>query len=126
MLGPGGLHAEGLCSSRESNQMTRHGHRSRSATSAALAVTVGAMLGAGAAWGVPEKELSAAELKEAKRLYVAKCAKCHEFYAPAAYPVAEWIVWMDKMGKKSKLTTEQTDLLKRYTEILRAAGKAKP
>jgi nitrate/TMAO reductase-like tetraheme cytochrome c subunit len=106
--------------------MTKHGHRNRSAATAALARMVGAMLAAGAAWGAPEKELSAAELKEAKRLYVAKCAKCHEFYAPAAYPVAEWKVWMDKMGKKSKLTTEQTDLLKRYTEILRAAGKAKP
>jgi len=71
-------------------------------------------------------ELTPSELQEAKRLYVAKCAKCHEFYEPSAYSEADWKVWMAKMAKTSKLKPEQTDLLNRYTEKLRAAGKSKP
>jgi|GEM_PF-2419550 len=64
-------------------------------------------------------DLSEKELKEAKKIYLSKCAKCHEFYPPADYSKTEWDRWMVKMRKKSKLKPEQFDLVERYTETLR-------
>ena len=69
-------------------------------------------------------ELSKEELREATRLYSIKCARCHKFYDPAAYNQTEWDVWMQKMGKKSKLKPDQLALLSRYLETLRAPAKA--
>ena len=51
-----------------------------------------------------------------RKLYYAKCAKCHKFYDPAKYSDEEWKVWMRKMGKKSKLTPEQQRTLSLYIE----------
>jgi hypothetical protein len=56
---------------------------------------------------------------KARRLYVAKCVKCHKFYDPAGYPDAEWRVWMEKMSRKAKLKPDQEDLLSRYLDTLR-------
>jgi nitrate/TMAO reductase-like tetraheme cytochrome c subunit len=67
-------------------------------------------------------ELSEKEFKEAKKIYLAKCAKCHEFYSPADYSKSDWNAWMVKMRKKSKLKPEQFDLVQRYTETLRQSG----
>ena len=64
-------------------------------------------------------------LAEGRRLYVAKCAKCHKLYDPARYSDQEWKSWMLKMGKKAKLKPQQQEDLSQYTEtILRA--KAAP
>ncbi|PYJ07003.1 MAG: hypothetical protein DME25_04855 [Verrucomicrobia bacterium] len=52
----------------------------------------------------------------ARKLYVAKCARCHKFYDPAQYSDAEWQKWMGKMGKKSKLKPGQQEMLARYIE----------
>ena len=52
----------------------------------------------------------------ARRLYVAKCAKCHKFYDPAKYSDSEWQMWMGKMNKKSRLTPQQAELLSNYIE----------
>jgi mono/diheme cytochrome c family protein len=68
-------------------------------------------------------ELSRSEIGAAKRLYNAKCAKCHKFYDPAAYEPAEWERWMQAMGRKSKLKPEQYDLLSRYLETFRTHTK---
>ena len=68
-------------------------------------------------------ELTSKETKEAHKLYVAKCAKCHEFYPPANYSEADWDGWMIRMGKKSKLQPRQLELLQRYTAALRAVPK---
>lgn len=68
--------------------------------------------------------MSSAELAEAKKIYLIKCAKCHELYDPKAYKDAEWSDWMTKMRKKSKLTSDQYQLLLRYTETLRADTKS--
>ena len=65
-------------------------------------------------------ELSPIEQKDARKLYVGKCAKCHRLYDPQKYPDQKWDEWMVKMAKKSKLTPDQTKLLSRYI----AAGKA--
>src|SRR5437870_664482 len=56
------------------------------------------------------------ETTAARKLYVAKCAKCHKFYDPAKYSDEEWNVWMRKMSKKSKLKPEQEEMLSRYIE----------
>ena len=64
-------------------------------------------------------ESLSAEQAAAKKIYLKKCAKCHELYDPKAYSDTEWNSWMTKMRKKSKLTPDQYQLLLRYTEIVR-------
>ena len=64
-------------------------------------------------------ELSPTELQDGRKLYTAKCAKCHKFYDPAKYDDEAWRSWMTKMSKKAKLKPAQTDLLSRYLETYR-------
>ena len=71
-------------------------------------------------------DLSPNELKEARRLYVSKCARCHKFYEPSSYTGAEWNEWMSKMTRKSKLKPAQAELLARYTERLRQGLEPSP
>ena len=71
-------------------------------------------------------ELPLKEQAEARKIYVAKCAKCHRFYEPTNYSEPNWRTWMEKMNKKSKLKPEQDRLLNRYLDAYRAgqlAGK---
>jgi hypothetical protein len=63
------------------------------------------------------------ELREAARLYTAKCARCHKFYDPAGYSDAEWRMWMNKMSRKARLKPEQSQLLSRYLETFRSTPK---
>ena len=72
-----------------------------------------------AVWQPQAADPPSSELKAAQKLDVNKCARCHRRYQPSAYTQADWELWMDKMGRKSKLRPEQTDLLKRYPELLR-------
>lgn len=65
-------------------------------------------------------EFSEKELVAARKLYNAKCAKCHKFYHPADYTDAEWRKWMLKMSRKSKLQPAETELLSRYLDTFRA------
>lgn len=67
-------------------------------------------------------ELAEPELGQARKVYVAKCAKCHAFYPPTNYTQTVWSDWMIKMARKSRLKPAQTDLLNRYTEQLRTLG----
>jgi cytochrome c553 len=72
-------------------------------------------------------ELTVKEMGEARSVYVAKCAKCHEFYEPKKYSEPDWRKWMVKMEKKSKLKGEQASLLRQYLDDYRAGrveGKA--
>ena len=66
--------------------------------------------------------LSDQEIAAARKLYVAKCAKCHKFHNPAKYTDEEWHTWMRKMSRKSKLKPEQNELLSRYLGTFRAAA----
>ncbi|MFM1767574.1 MAG: hypothetical protein RJA22_103 [Verrucomicrobiota bacterium] len=59
------------------------------------------------------------ELSAARGVYVAKCAKCHQFYEPKGYTEPEWRTWMDKMNRKSKLKPDQAALLNRYLDAYR-------
>jgi hypothetical protein len=56
----------------------------------------------------------------ARKIYVAKCAKCHRFYEPTDYTDADWRLWMGRMNRKSKLNAKQADLLNRYLDAYRA------
>ena len=51
-----------------------------------------------------------------RRLYVAKCAKCHKLYNPTDYSDHEWKGWFEKMGRKAKLRPVQQDLVAAYVE----------
>ena len=58
-------------------------------------------------------------MEAGRKLYVAKCARCHKFYDPAKYSDAKWHEWMDKMSKKAKLKPDQKDILSEYLETFR-------
>lgn len=75
---------------------------------------------AGAHPAASAEALTAKEITAARKLYVAKCAKCHRFYEPTSYAEGEWRAWMEKMNKKSKLKEEQANLLARYLDAYRA------
>ena len=55
-------------------------------------------------------------IPDGRKLYVAKCAKCHKFYDPAKYSENEWQLWMAKMSKKAKLNPEQEAILAQYID----------
>ena len=56
---------------------------------------------------------------DVQKLYVLKCAKCHELYDPKTYSDADWEMWMNKMRRKSKLKPEQFESIRNYTGKLR-------
>ena len=69
-------------------------------------------------------DLSANDASTGRKLYVAKCAKCHKFYDPAKYSDEEWAKWMRKMSKKAKLKPEQEQMLSQYiNDTLRTPSK---
>ena len=75
------------------------------------------------AWaGSPAKadELTPKEVAAGRKVYVAKCAKCHKSYEPKSYNEADWGRWMESMSRKSKLKTDQDKLLRRYLDDYRA------
>jgi cytochrome c5 len=81
------------------------------------------LLTAGLAWvGKPATadELTTKETAAGRKVYVAKCAKCHKFYEPKKYSEPDWGRWMDKMSVKSKLKTDQDKLLRQYLDEYRA------
>ncbi len=51
-----------------------------------------------------------------KKLYQARCAKCHRMYDPGKYTDAQWQSWMGKMSKKAKLRPEEKQALLDYVE----------
>ena len=66
--------------------------------------------------------MSREDLASGRKLYVAKCARCHKFYDPAKYPTDEWASWMNKMSRKAKLQPDQRELLIRYLATYRVAS----
>ncbi len=81
-----------------------------------VCLNLGGMALAGCAGPAVAVDSPTDEASVARRLYIAKCAKCHKFYDPAKYSDAEWHKWMLKMSRKSKLTPEQEEMLSRYIE----------
>ena len=70
--------------------------------------------------GAEELALTPGQVAAARKLYVAKCAKCHRFYEPTNYAEPNWRTWMEKMNQKSKLKGEPASLLARYLDAYRA------
>jgi hypothetical protein len=66
------------------------------------------------------QELSPQEVKEAHKLYIGKCAKCHKLYDPHQYNDADWDAWMRKMTRKARLSQRQASLLSQYLAGIRA------
>ena len=63
--------------------------------------------------------LTAPELRDARKLYIAKCARCHKLHDPSKYTDVAWEEWMNKMSRKAKLKTDQKELLSRYIATFR-------
>jgi hypothetical protein len=63
--------------------------------------------------------LDSEEARQARQLYLNKCARCHQFYDPAHYSDAEWQTWMHKMSRKAKLDPGQEEMLTKYLESFR-------
>lgn len=59
------------------------------------------------------------EIKKGREVYMGKCAKCHQFYDPAAYNDVDWNHWMGRMRGEAKLNGDQADLLNRFLAIIR-------
>lgn len=64
--------------------------------------------------------MAPADRASARKVYVAKCAKCHRFYDPHDYAAADWNRWMKSMAERSKLKPVQTELLTRYLDLYRS------
>ena len=63
--------------------------------------------------------MSSEEIRQATKLYILKCARCHKFYDPADYGETEWQSWMTKMARKARLKPDQNQLLATYLGALR-------
>src|SRR5690349_16743244 len=72
----------------------------------------------------PASDLSTQEIRDARKLYIGKCTKCHKLYDPTQYNDADWTGWMTKMTRKSRLTPKQAELLSQYLDQKRATAKA--
>jgi cytochrome c5 len=72
-----------------------------------------------------EEASTVTEQRAGRKIYEAKCAKCHAFYEPKNYSEVAWQTWLKKMSKKSKLKEEQARLLARYLKAYRE-GEAIP
>ena len=70
--------------------------------------------------------LSVEEIEAARKIYVARCARCHKFYDPGDYTADEWRTWMTKMSKKARLRADQEQLLSRYLETLEGRSLSLP
>lgn len=46
-------------------------------------------------------------MAEKQTLYAANCVRCHKLIEPGKFTKTEWVVWMDKMAPKAKITAEQ-------------------
>jgi mono/diheme cytochrome c family protein len=68
-------------------------------------------------------EPASSDAAAARKIYTAKCARCHKFYDPAAYDEVKWLEWMTKMRRKSRLAPEEYDTLMRFLGSLRTASK---
>ena len=70
--------------------------------------------------------LSPSEIKEARTIYLGKCAKCHKLHDPLRYTDAEWDIWMRKMNRKARLSPKQAALLSQYLLGVRTQGMSTP
>jgi mono/diheme cytochrome c family protein len=82
-----------------------------------LSVTV--VVGALATVAARSADPAPKDFAAGKKLYTAKCARCHKFYDPAGYDDKAWESWMQKMRDKAKISDEQYGQLSAYLQSLR-------
>jgi hypothetical protein len=71
-----------------------------------------------------DRPWDAASETKARKLYLLKCAKCHVAYEPNAYTAETWSAWMGKMYARTKLKTDQSELLDEFERRLRQDGRS--
>jgi mono/diheme cytochrome c family protein len=59
-----------------------------------------------------------------KKLYTAKCARCHQFYDPVKYSDDTWKTWMEKMRRKANLNDDQYKRLSDYLQSVRSQARS--
>lgn len=74
-------------------------------------------------FNVPGGNISLEELRSDRQLYVNKCSGCHSLNIPSQYSEFEWNTILPLMNKKSKLTTQESDRIKRYLTLYSAKKK---
>jgi len=59
------------------------------------------------------------QVAQARKLFLTKCARCHDFHAPSKYSETEWERWMQKMSRKARLKQPEEQLLRDYLSLFR-------
>ena len=59
-------------------------------------------------------DVSLETLKKGYSLYQNKCGGCHYLYRPAKFSEEKWKSEMPKMSEKSKITTEEQEIILNY------------
>ena len=54
------------------------------------------------------------ELKSGRDLYLNKCSNCHDLHLPHEFTHDEWVVEVNKMQPKAKITDSEKELILRY------------
>ena len=60
-----------------------------------------------AAAAPPSTNALAGDAAAGRKVYVGKCARCHELYEPSQYNDAAWQGWMTRMQRKARLSDDQ-------------------
>ena len=63
---------------------------------------------------VPVEGGNSISLKKGRELYVANCSSCHQLFAPNKYNEKEWLLNLDEMQPKAKISNEQKKLIFDY------------
>jgi len=71
-------------------------------------------------FGDDGSSLSPKDIEKARKIYFAKCAKCHRFYEPKDYSDEEWDKWIKSMARKSKLKPDQEKVLIQFLKEYRS------
>jgi hypothetical protein len=87
-----------------------------------ILVIAGVLILAPGIFGAEQGSLQ--DAKAARKLYVAKCARCHPLYNGSDYSQENWEGWLQKMVAKAKLTPKQQELLLENRLNLGAAAKS--
>ena len=65
---------------------------------------------------------TAQTLDEGRTIFVNSCGKCHGHPDRSAYSESEWPPIMERMGKKARLSAEQTELVLHFILATRTSG----
>jgi cytochrome c5 len=58
--------------------------------------------------------VTARDLNDGRRLYVARCSGCHNLVVPSRHPRAEWLWDFERMAAKAKLNPAEREKIVRY------------